>query len=55
VDAILIGPLRGGNPGGAFKKLTILSTSQVLAVGAVGADPGAPAQPPAVPASVETK
>jgi hypothetical protein len=52
---IEINPLRSGNPGGAFKKLTILSTGQVLASGAVGADPNAPAQPPALPAYAQTK
>jgi hypothetical protein len=50
-----INPLRSGNPGGAFKKLTILSTGQVLASGAVGADPNAPAQPGALPASAPTE
>jgi hypothetical protein len=49
--AIEINPLRSGNPGGAFKRLTILSTGQVLLSGAVGTD----AQPLASPAPAETK
>jgi hypothetical protein len=48
-----INPLRSGNSGGAFKKLTILSTGQVLTIGAVNAD--ARAQPSALPSSAETK
>jgi Family of unknown function (DUF6152) len=51
---IEVNPLRSGNPGGAFRKLTILSTGQVLAAGGIGTAPNA-AQPPAQPASAETK
>jgi Family of unknown function (DUF6152) len=50
---IEINPLRSGNPGGAFKKLTILSTGEVLVSGAVGAE--VTAQPAASPVPAETK
>jgi hypothetical protein len=52
---IEVNPLRTGNPGGAFRKLTILSTGQVLAAGGIAPDPNAPTQPPVQPASAETK
>jgi hypothetical protein len=50
-----VNPLRSGNAGGAFRKLTILSTGQVLGSGGIGPDPNAPARPAVQPASAETR
>jgi Family of unknown function (DUF6152) len=43
-----INPLRNGEPGGSFKKSTILATGQVLVSGSPGQDP--PAHPSEAPA-----
>jgi hypothetical protein len=46
-----ISPLHSGEPGGSFRKLTILGTGQVLTSAAVGSDPAAASQLPAASAA----
>jgi hypothetical protein len=46
-----INPLHSGEPGGSFKKLTILATGQVLTSAAVGSDPAAATNPQPVSAA----
>jgi hypothetical protein len=45
-----ISPLHSGDRGGAFKRLTILATGQVLTSAAPTGDPGAAVQPSSAPA-----